>query len=86
MSVISDKTEGQLIYDKWINSMPVDFWTNYSEEGMRRIKECIKELSAIGTSQVFSGHPERGWTFTTVAERIDSLSRREDYWRKQLSE
>lgn len=77
-------TKGEFIYDALVNNQPDGFWMEPSQRGLDIMAEVKLQLIALGNG-IFSGHPERGWTYTTIAEKIDSLDRRTRRWNDELT-
>jgi hypothetical protein len=80
----SPRTAGEQVYDEMVNHRPEGYWGDPHEEGLAVMKDVKQRLLDIGCAQIFSGHPERGWTFTTVGEKVDSLNRRIRRWEQAL--
>jgi len=74
-----ERTDGEKIYDELVNNQPKNFWMYASQEGIDIMKEVRRRLILLGNG-VFSGYPERGWTWCSNADRVDSLDRRITRW------
>jgi len=76
--------EAQNIYYRQTNNKPGGYWYQPHEEGIIEMKNIRDQLIKLGNG-IFSGFPERGWTFITIGEQIDSLNRRILSWEKHLN-
>jgi hypothetical protein len=77
------RTEGEKIYDELVNSKKGDYWMYATQEGLDCMIEVRKRLLALGNG-VFSGYPERGWTWISNADKIDGLNNRIKRWEGDL--
>lgn len=56
---------------------------NATQEGIDVMKEVRKRLVSLGNG-VFSGYPERGWTWISNYDQVASLDRRITRWEADL--
>jgi hypothetical protein len=83
MPIKEERTAGQKIYDELVNNRSDDFWFEAHPEGVAVMKEVKSRLIKLGNG-VFSGYPERGWSFLSNADQVDSLDRRIRRWESDL--
>lgn len=84
MPIDEKRTDGEKIYDELVNNRPDGFWGDPHDEGIAVMKEVRDRLIKLGNG-VFSGYPDRGWTFVTNGDQIDSLDRRIRRWEFELA-
>jgi hypothetical protein len=83
-TISEEWNEAQNIYYSQTNNKPGGYWYHPHEEGIIEMKNIRDQLIKLGNG-IFSGFPERGWTFITIAEQIDMLNIRILGWERHIN-
>lgn len=85
MKTLKNRTDGQMIFERLINSQKGDFWLYPTTIGLKLMRQAKNELILVKSSPIFSGNPSYGHTATTNLDKITCLSRHIINYERDLS-